>query len=100
MKKETMFERKGRVITDLTAPEGSNKQEFKSINAAKRHSHTLQGTLGDGTVRVVQHKIWMAGKPQLDSSYRPGARKKGKQNKRETIADVAAKVLGQLKKVS
>jgi hypothetical protein len=47
MKKETIYVRKGKVITGPDGPKA-----YLSINEAKRASRNLQPVMGDGTVRV------------------------------------------------
>lgn len=73
--KQPLFIRKGAVITTVaTEDNAASSQTFGSINAAKRHSRTLQPQLGDGTLRVKQHKQKMP-QVRLDKSYTPEARK-------------------------
>lgn len=76
--KQAVFIRKGNIITTVaTKNSPASSQTFPSINAAKRHSRTLQPQLGDGTLRVEQHK---QKKPviKLDKSYTAAERNKPK----------------------
>ena len=45
--------RKGKVITEVST---GNATDHKSINQAKKASRKLQGSLGDGSIKVVAHK--------------------------------------------
>lgn len=49
--KDAKYERKGKTIKDL---ESNESKTYDSINLAKKDSRSLQGTSGDGTLRVIK----------------------------------------------